>query len=174
MERKVKYDYEFKLETIRLVIEKNHSTRYVSRIKSISESIIKSWVAFYRKYGKEGLIPRKNASYTIDFKLKVIKALETRNLSLQGACLEFNIPTESIIRKWRNNFTKFGVEGLKSKPRGRPKDMSKIKRKARKTDKPLTREEELLKEIERLNCENDLLKKLHALIQAEENKKQKP
>ena len=52
--------------------------------------------------------------------------------------------------------------------------MSKYKRKARTTTKPLTREEELLKEIERLNCENDLLKKLHALNQAEESKKQKP
>ena len=46
--------------------------------------------------------------------------------------------------------------------------MDDIKRKIRKTDKPLTREEELLLENERLRCENDYLKKLQALIQAEE------
>ncbi|WP_281310389.1 hypothetical protein [Flavobacterium flavigenum] len=53
--------------------------------------------------------------------------------------------------------------------------MSNFKRKKRKSDKPLSREEELLLEIEALRCENDLLKKLQALIQAEEAaKKRKP
>jgi transposase len=47
-----------------------------------------------------------------------------------------------------------------------------IKRKARKTTKPLTREEELLIENEYLKAENELLKKLQALVQT--NKKQKP
>jgi transposase len=174
MERKVKYGYELKLEIVRLVIENNYSTKHVSRIKGITESIIRRWVNFYKKYGKIGLIPRKNVSYTIAFKLKVLKSLEKNGFSLKEACVEFNIPSESIIIQWRNNFTKFGIEGLNPKPRGRPKDMSKNKRKPRKSTKPLTREEELLKEIERLNCENDLLKKLHALIQAEESKNQKP
>ena len=44
--------------------------------------------------------------------------------------------------------------------------MSTFKRKKRKSDKALTREEKLLQEIESLRCENDLLKKFHALIQA--------
>jgi transposase len=46
--------------------------------------------------------------------------------------------------------------------------MDTNKRKKRKSDKPLTREEELLLENEALRCENELLKKLQALIQAEE------
>ncbi len=41
--------------------------------------------------------------------------------------------------------------------------MSNNKPQKPKSDKPLTREEELLKENEKLRCENDLLKKLHAL-----------
>ena len=52
-----------------------------------------------------------------------------------------------------------------------------LNEKKRKSDKPLTREEELLLEIESLRAENALLKKLQALIQAEEaeqNKKRKP
>jgi transposase len=53
--------------------------------------------------------------------------------------------------------------------------MNDNKRKKRKSDKPLTREEELLLEIEALRCENELLKKLQALIQAEEKaRKRKP
>ena len=49
--------------------------------------------------------------------------------------------------------------------------MSDYKRKKSKSGKPLTREEELLKENERLRCENELLKKLQALIQARRNPK---
>jgi transposase len=49
--------------------------------------------------------------------------------------------------------------------------MSNFKRKKRKSDQPLTREEELLLENEALRCELDVLKKLQALIQAEEKAK---
>ena len=51
------------------------------------------------------------------------------------------------------------------------------KRAKKKSDKPLTREEELLLENESLRMQVDYLKKLQALIQAEEarqNKKRKP
>ena len=49
--------------------------------------------------------------------------------------------------------------------------MNDNKRKKRKSDKPLTREEEPLLENEALRFENGLLKKLQALIQAEEKAK---
>ncbi|KKX48055.1 hypothetical protein L950_0223085 [Sphingobacterium sp. IITKGP-BTPF85] len=46
-----------------------------------------------------------------------------------------------------------------------------IKRKVRKMNKALTREEELLQENEYLRAENALLKKLSALAQAENKRK---
>ena len=49
------------------------------------------------------------------------------------------------------------------KPKGRPKSMSNFKRKKRKSDKPLTREEELLLENEKLRCEIDYAKKVTSL-----------
>jgi transposase len=94
-------------------------------------------------------------------------------LSLSETRLKFNISSDSIIIKWQKDFTTFGIEGLQSKPKGRPKSMSDFKRKKRKSDKPLTREEELLLENESLRCQLDILKKLQALIQAEEKAKQR-
>ena len=171
MERKVKYDYTFKLECVELVIKKHYSNEYVSKLKNINESNVRKWVGFYRAFGKEGLLPRKNNKYSIAFKLKVLKSIEKESLSLRESCLRFNIPSDSIVLKWKRDFTNFGLDGLQSKPIGRPKSMSNFKRKKRKSDKPLTREEELLKENERLRCENELLKKLQALIQARRNSK---
>lgn len=173
MERKVKYDYAFKLECVELVLKKHYSNAYVSNLKGPDESDIRKWVQFYKSYGKIGLLPRKNQSYSIDFKLKVLKSIKSKSLSIAEACLEFNIPTKSTIIKWQKDFINFGIEGLQPKPKGRPKSMSNFKRKKRKSDKALTREEELLIENERLRCENALLKKLQALIQAEEAAKKR-
>ena len=171
MERKVKYVYAFKLECVELVLKKYYSIVYVSKLKGPNESNIRKWVSLYKSHGKAGLLPRKNQFYSISFKLKVLKAIEKEFLSLQETRLKFNIPTDSIIVKWKKDFANFGIEGLQPKPKGRSISMSDFKRKKRKSDKPLTREEELLKENERLRCENELLKKLQALIQARKNPK---
>jgi transposase len=171
MERKVKYDYAFKLECVELVLKKHYSDRYVSKLKQIPRWNIRKWVSFYNTYGEIGLLPRINQSYTAEFKLKVLKIVEKESLSLMEAGIRFNIPNIAVVSKWKKDFANFGIEALQPKPKGRPISMSDYKRKKRKSDKPLTREEELLKENERLRCENELLKKLQALIQARRNPK---
>jgi len=173
MERKVKYDYAFKLECVELVIKEHCSCESVGHIKGVSKSNIQKWVRFYNQYGKNALLPRINLSYSSDFKFKVLDFIQKESLSLLDACVKFNIADAGIILKWKKDFINFGFEGLKSKQRGRPKSMSNFKRKKRKSDKPLTKEEKLLQEIEFLRCENDLLKKFQALIQAEEQAKKR-
>ena len=175
MERKVKYDYAFKMECVELVNKQHYSFVSVAKRKGVNKFNIEKWVKFYNQYGENGLIPRKNRSYSVDFKFKVLQTIQKESLSLLDSCVKFDIPDAAIILKWKKDFINFGFEGLKQKLRGRPKKMSDFKRKKRKTDQPLTKEEQLLQEIEFLRCENDLLKKFHALIQAEEQaKKRKP
>ncbi|WP_371132986.1 transposase, partial [Lutibacter sp.] len=57
MERKEKYDYTYKLECVKLVLEKHYSCLLVSKQKGPNESNIRKWVGFYQTYGKQGLIP---------------------------------------------------------------------------------------------------------------------
>lgn len=177
MERKVKYNYEFKLRCVEEVIIKQRSPESVANEYGFSESSLIRWVCFYQKYGNKGLEPKKhNRSYSSSFKLKVLRTIERKSLSLSEACLSFNIPNASVIVSWQKRFEKLGNTGLIDKPKGRPKSMA-YKRAKKKSDKPLTREEELLLENESLRAENELLKKLQALIQAEEaaqSKKRKP
>ena len=173
MERKAKYSYEFKLRCVNEVLYQHKSVNSVSKSNGVDHKSVDLWLSFYQKYGKLGLLPRKNKTYSVDFKLKVLKMIDDDYLSLSEACLKFNVTSESVIIKWQKDFITFGIAGLQPKPKGRPKSMSDYKRKKRKTDKPLTREEELLLENERLRCENALLKKLQALIQAEEAAKKR-
>ncbi|MEY4963834.1 MAG: hypothetical protein RLZZ323_1153 [Bacteroidota bacterium] len=175
MERKVKYDYAFKLKCVQLVLESHYSCESVSHQTGASESSIRKWLGFYNKYGTSGLFPRSNQKYSIDFKSRVLKSIDKDYLSLTEACLKFNIPANSIIVKWQKDFANFGLKGLGAKPKVKSKSMSNFKDKKRKSNQPLTREEELLSENEALRCELDFLKKLQALIQAEEKaKKRKP
>ena len=84
MERKVKYDYAFKLECVQLVLESHYSCESVSKEKGPNESNIRKWVGFYNQYGKTGLLPRKNQNYSTDFKLKVLQSIDDDYLSLNG------------------------------------------------------------------------------------------
>jgi len=177
MERKVKYDYEFKLRCVKEVLVNHQGVSSVAEKNSIGKTSLKDWIGCYLEFGNEGLLPvEKNKNYEIDFKLKVLQTIERKSLSLNKACLIFNIPSRSIIRRWQKSYLEEGLTGLKLKTKGRPVVMN-FKRKQRKTDKPLTREEELLKEVEYLRAENEILKKFNALVQAEQanqNKRLKP
>lgn len=173
MERKVKYNYEFKLRCVEAVLRKHRSVNSVAYENSIASSNLNRWIRFYVEFGNAGLLPRqKNKSYDVNFKLKVIQAIENKSISLSQACLNFNIPRESTITSWQRKHEIEGPAGLQLKPKGRPIAMN-FKRKQRKTDKPLTREEELLKELEYLRAENEILKKFNALVQAEQAKQNK-
>lgn len=177
MGRKVKYDYEFKLRCVEEVLKKHRSVNSVACENSIANSNLKRWISFYIEFGNEGILPRqKNKNYSANFKFKVIQAIQNKSISLNKACLTFNIPKESTIKSWQIKYEEEGLAGLEPKPKGRPVPMQ-FKRKKRKSDKPLTREEELLKELEYLRAENEILKKFNALVQAEQanqNKRLKP
>jgi transposase len=174
MERKVKYNYEFKLRCVEEVLKKHRSVITVASENSIAYSNLKRWISFYIEFGNKGLLPiQKNKNYSVTFKLKVLQAMEKKSLSLGEACLAFNIPARSTIMSWQRRYAEEGLAGLKLKLIGRPSSMNFKKRKQRKTDKPITREEELLKELEYLRAENEILKKFNALVQAEQAKQKK-
>ena len=78
--------------------------------KGLHESNIRKWVLLYRTYGKTGLLSRKNQNYSVDFKLKVLKAIDKEHLSLSETRVKFNISLDSIIIKWQKGFTTFGLE----------------------------------------------------------------
>src|ERR1700748_6058 len=174
MGKRNKYDYEFRLKCVEAVVKKHHSIGAVAREHGLRRSNLQLWLEFYEFYGKAGLKPFANRHYDLSFKLNVLKAIDMERLSLREACVRFIIPSDSVIVKWKQEYSLNGLSGLTIKARGRPpgENMLPIKRKPRKSAKPLTREQELLLNIEALEAENELLKKLQALAQA--NKKQKP
>ena len=173
MYKRNKYDYNFRLRCVEAVVKKGQTVGEVANQNGFDKSNLRLWLLFYEHYGKEGLKPRQKQSYDASFKQKVLNTIESEHLSLRGACVRFNIPSESVLISWRKSFELDGQLGLIPKPKGRPKNMKEpIKRKKRKSDKPLTKEQELVQENEFLRAQNELLKKLQALVQTD--KKRKP
>ena len=173
MRKKRSFTSDFKLEQV-LKYTKNHQSYCsISKEIGIDKSVIRRWVGLYKSKGILGLeINKSKTIFSFDYKYKVVKYMLSNNSSLFDASLKFGVPISSIFQ-WQKDFSNFGIKGLYPKPKGRPKSMSNFKRKKHKSNKPLTREEELLLENEALRCELDVLKKLQALIQAEEKAKKR-
>ncbi|MCT2563702.1 helix-turn-helix domain-containing protein [Chryseobacterium herbae] len=169
---KSKYSLEFKTACVVKVLQGCNSISSVAKELEISKSLVKQWIKYYVQHGSGGLLRTNNRVYDARFKLKVLQSISESHLSVKQACLKFNIGAESSILNWQHAYEKSGILGLENKPKGRPKIMNNNKGKKKKSDKSLTREQELLLENERLRAEIDYLKKLDALALA--SKKQKP
>lgn len=168
---KSKYSLEFKLAAVDLYHKGDIGADELGRRIGVCKSLVRKWVRYYELYGVSGLCRTSNRQYSKQFKLEVLSTIEKENLSLREAARRFNIAADSSIIAWRRNYGRSGILGLENRPRGRPKTMSDYKRKKRKSNKPLTREEELLERIYYLEAENAVLKKLEALSQEKKNPK---
>lgn len=171
MSRKPKYSISFKLMSVEKVLNSRCSLLNVCDELDIEKSTLRQWVKIYELYGVTGLNPRiGNTKYTYSFKLKVIRSIEKNGLSFREASIQFNIPSNSTVRRWYSNYQNNGIKGLKTESRGRRPNIMKNKPIKKSFKKPLTREEELLLENESLKAELALLKKLQALAQARKKK----
>ncbi len=128
-----KYSTEFKMKVVKEYLESNISYRSLSDKYCIpSEKVIKTWVNTYKTQGYEGLkVKRENTQYTLEFKLNVVNLYLTGEMSYQSLANELKINNPSMIAKWVIDFRQKGIEGLKSKKRGRPSKMSKSPKKSK-------------------------------------------
>ncbi len=164
-----KYSFEFKLKVVQEYLEGKGGYSYLAKVHSVKDKKqIRVWVNSYREFGEEGLLrKRKNANYSVQFKLDAIELYQTSELSYREIAnvLKMNYP--SLIANWMRKFRNDGIKGL-SKPKGRPPTVPKKKEKPKKDFVKVTSEErdrikELEKQVRSLQIENAFLKELRKL-----------
>lgn len=165
MSRKMKYSVVFRKEAVDKVILDKKSCLKVGQELGLDKSLVRRWVISYQKHGILGLMP-STATYTPEFKVKVVKAMRSNSLSLLETCIQFNIRSSSTLVGWISLYDRKGADGFFKQDR-------KIIPMAKRPKKPQTREEELLQELASLKAENAYLKKLYALIQADKESEEK-
>jgi len=158
-----KYDERFKLKTVEQYLSGNRSCCEVASASGLEESQLRRWIASYREHGQAGLA-KKFSHYSAQFKLEVLERVRRDDLSDSQAAALYDIRSVGDIGKWRRQYDEGGVGALEPKRRGRkpmphkhppvpvPQDMTV---------------EQLREELAYLRAENDYLKKLKALIDAE-------
>src|SRR5699024_3396946 len=154
-----KYDLAFKLKTVEAYLAGEGGYLTIAKKHGVpSESNIRKWVRIYLKYGRKGLEgKKKNKKYPVKFKISVIENKKIKE-TYKNIAIHYDIPEPSLIYTWYKLWQSKGIDGL-SKPKGRT---SMSKKPKKKTDKKLTKEQQLEKEIELLRAENAYLKKLRA------------
>jgi transposase len=167
MGKRKKYTVAFRKEAVDWVLLDKRSVFNVGQELGIDKSLIRRWVLSYQKHGIMGLMPLHREHYSTEFKIRVIKTMRSKSLSLLETCIQFNIRSSGALTKWIALYDEKGAKGLVRKET-KPKEPM-----AKRSKKPKSKEEGLLEELASLRAENAYLKKLYALIQADKEKEEK-
>ena len=107
-------------------------------------------------------------THSPEFKISVIMDMRNNHLGLRETGRKYDIH-HSVILKWERIFLEEGAEGLMKERRGGAcKESGTRKGRPPKLDKKV--EDDLIAENQRLRMEIEYLKKLSALVLAEEQK----
>ena len=112
---------------------------------------------------KKGQIFRKHSA---EFKISVIMDMRENHLGIMEVERKYNVQ-HSVIFKWERIFLEEGAEGLMKERRGKSNTSGRRGRPP-KLDRKV--EEDLIAENQRLRMEIEYLKKLSALVLADEQK----
>lgn len=163
-----KHSQEFKLKVVQTYLSNGGGYRKTGEQFNLCRSIVQKWVAVYHSMGEDGLSVKKSKnSYSIDFKLKVILSIINDGFSNREAAKHFQLREHYMISTWLRKYQAHGIDGLKPKPKGPPKQMPKpqiTRTKYAQEDHDKT-QEQLLEELAYLRAEVAYLKKWRALIQ---------
>ena len=118
---------------------------------------------------------RKNKVYSAEFKIGVIMDMREHHLSYHETVRKYELGNDQtggarlMLQRWERIYLEEGAEGLMKERRGRACSAGGTRKcRSPKLDKKV--EEDLIAENQRLRMEIEYLKKLSALVLAEERK----
>lgn len=139
------------------LFEEGYGSTAVAAHLHVGRRAVERLHLLWRVRGSDALVARPNKqSYSLDLKLEVVRrflAGETKVVLAQ----EYGIPSPPLIATWARQYRREGEEGLRPRPKGRPRKDPDAPR------RDLTELERLQQENDYLRVENAYLKKLKAL-----------
>ncbi|WP_342415705.1 IS3 family transposase [Paenibacillus sp. FSL R10-2782] len=147
-----------KIQAVKRYLEGKEGQKSIARSIGVSHSILLTWIRQYEHHGEQGF-ENGYTTYSVEDKLKVLHYINEHGTSIREAAAIFNIPTHSLVLRWKNQLETEGVDALKSKKKGRPS----MKEESKKPTPVEGSIEALQAEIERLRMENAYFKKVECL-----------
>jgi len=165
-----KYTDQAKLTAVTDYCSGEGGLKAVARNHGVDATSLRQWVAGYRALGETGIQTKKRNffSYTVEFKLSVLRRMREEGLSRRQTAALFNIRRVNVIGEWEHKYNQGAPEALSEASRGRCKKMPGTR--PMQVEEPNhdqnRSQQDLLDELSRLRMENAYLKKPEALIQA--------
>jgi transposase len=164
-----KYNEQFKLSVVQQYLSGKAGYKTVAQLHNIPYSTVKKWVDLHGAHGVKGLA-KKFTHYSAEFRLSVLQRMWDDELSCGQVATIFNIRSAGCISRWERCYHSGGLDALAPRKRGKPKKMPIPS--ATKPESPLDPAErthdELVTEVNQLRMEVAYLKKLSALVQAQQ------
>ena len=122
----------------------------------IPAEAVRKWQQTYRATGRDGLLKMGEKRSRCDFETKVAaaRAVVDDGMAKPEAMERFGIASATPLKQWCRLYRGGGAEALRPRPRGRPRGSGAA---------PTTREQELEREVRRLEAQVAYLKKSMAL-----------
>jgi transposase len=143
-------------EAVVALFEKGIGYRAAARLLDAPWVPVRALYGRWRIHGQGVLVSRPAKSYSFEFKLALVQRFLAGESGPELA-VEAGLASRELLQKWVRAYRMDGEDGLRPKPKGRP----------RKPDSPPTGElpelERLRRENERLRAEVAYLGKLRAL-----------
>lgn len=137
----------------------------IGRKLNVHQRIIREWILRYKIHGEKGFIKLKSRFIPVEEKIRIVKLLKEKCLSCELVAITYGYCKSSVL-KWTRIVDAEGYEGLYvRKKRERMKKERIVKKKANISEEELA---ELYEQLKWLKMENDLLKKVKALVEARE------
>lgn len=136
------------------MFERGFGRQAVARELGIPQNAVRKWQETFRAVGREVLLGMGcKRSYDWETKVAAASAVVDSGRAKPEVMREFGIASKSPLESWCRKYREGGAEALRPKPKGRPKAAGA----------PMTREQELEREVRRLEAQVAYLKKSIAL-----------
>lgn len=138
----------------------------------IGKANIQHLISLIDRHGLDILKAEKNRSYSLELKMEIINKVLIEDQSIRSTAIEYGILSNGLINQWIKSYKENGYV-IVEKTKRRASTMNQ------KTDKQYDKmtSEEKIRYLEgrnqRLEAENEYLKKLRAVVQARKNRQQK-
>ena len=173
-----KHNEQFKLSLVEQYLTVVEGLNSISKEHGIHHSMLKRWVQLYQVHGLTGLT-KKHTHYNAEFRMKVLDHMYKHSLSYSKVAAVFNIRSVGCIGQWERCYHSGGIDALTPRSRGRPKTMSPSQdpqaplsvTEDLHSSEDLRSREDLQAEVNYLRMEVAYLKKLQALVQAQQQQR---
>ena len=151
------------MEEVGRLLDEGWGYATIAAAMGVHANTARKWAYAYRVFGKEALLSGKRNAYTQEQKLEAVRLCLDEGLAKSQVMERLGIKSKTALDRWIREYRTGGAEALAPRPKGRrPKAAPAY----------ATREEELEARVRELELELEIQKRINALIDEIERRRQ--